>query len=182
MFTKAGKQAIQAMSVWTTVANQYNTIPMFPNSSVRNTTNAQRWISYVNGNLISTLNCVLNTNPGIHLGSGTVTPTENDYILTSQITSGISVIVSGIARGVDSSNRLYMELVLNVTNTSSSNITVSEVGLVSGNIQCCTSASATATQANNILLDHTLLDSPVTIAPSDTAAIKYRITSDMTFS
>lgn len=182
MFTKAGKQAIQSMSVWTANNNQFNTIPMFPSASVRNTQNAERWVSYVNGNIVNSLSYIANYNSGIHLGSGTTTPTENDYALTSQITSGLTVTTTGITRGRDSSDRLYMECVLNVTNTSSANITIAEVGLVSGNVVCCNTSSATTAAANNILIDHTLLTSPVTIAPSDTAAIKYRITSDMTFS
>lgn len=182
MYTKAGIQAIKSMTVWGNYSSQYTTIPMFPSSSIRNTANGERWISYVNGNLINSLSFVTNQNSGIVLGSGTTAPTENDYHLETQITSGIAVTVSGITRGVDSSDRLYMEVTLNVSNTSSSDITIAEVGLVSGNIMCASSSTSSSVGANNVMIDRTLLDSPVTIIPSGSAAIKYRIISDMTFS
>ena len=181
MWTKAGKQALQTYAIWTQQNNTSNAKPMFPNSSIRNTSNQERWVSYVNGHLYSSCNYAANLNQGLHIGSGTTAPTENDYKLQTQITSGISVVLTGTVRGVDTNNLPYMDLTYTITNTSSSSITIAELGLVSQNIYCCTSSTATSATSNQVLLDRTLLSTPITFPANETAAVKYRITCEMNF-
>ena len=181
MWTKAGKQALQTVAIWNATANVNTAKPMFPNSSIRNTSNQERWVSYVNGNLFSNLTIVTNANQGIHIGSGITTPTENDYKLGTQITSGFSATSSNAVRGVDLDGKPYMELTYTITNTGSASMTISEMGIVTQNVWCCNTSTATSASTNHVLLDRTLLATPVTIEAGDSAAIKYRITCDMTF-
>lgn len=181
MITKACKQAIQTYPVWTTQNNTANAKPMFPSASVKNTAGQDRWVSFANGNLLSALNIQLNaTNAGFHFGSGTTAPTENDYKMESDFTSGISVVLNSSARSY--TPKPHMTFTFTITNTGSSSVTVSEVGIVTANIQCCTSSSATSASSNNILIDRTLLDTPLTIAPSSTAALEYTVNCEMSFS
>ena len=183
MFTKAARQALQTVPTWTTVADSRNTIPMFPNDSIRNTNNDERWVSLLDGNLISTLSCGGYYQwSGFKFGSGNTAPTINDYALETPLTdSDYSATLTNTVRGVDNGVP-YMEFTFVLTNISSSSITVSEVCYVSNNITVCTSSSGTSVARNDIMVDRTLLASPVTIAAGDTAAIKYRISCDMSFS
>ena len=184
MLTKAGKQAIAVMPVCNGQNTSPNTVPMFPTDSIRNTSNQERWISYVSNALFNTFAFTNNAaNSGFHLGSGTTAPTENDYKMETDITSNVTCTLASTSRGVDSNGKQYMEFVYTVTNTAASgNMTIGECGLVSSNINCCTSASATSASGNNILIDRTVLATPITIAPQGSAALKYRITCDMSFS
>lgn len=184
MLTKAAKQAIQTVPVWTAQNNTYNAKPMFPNTPIKNVDNADRWVSFLNGNMLSSINVITanNKNAGFHFGSGTNAESENDYYLQTPITSYLQGVLNTFIRGVDS-NKPFMEATLTVTNTgTSNNITVAEIGLVTGNIYVCTSNSATSASSNNILLDRTVLENPIVLAPLATAAIRYRITCDMSFS
>lgn len=181
MITKAGKQLLQTVPIWTNQNNVYNAKPMFPTESIRNTSNQERWVSWLNGILFNQVTIQYNaTNAGFHFGSGTTAPTENDYKMQTDITSGVSIILNTSERGIDS-GVLYMAYTFTVTNNSSANITIAEMGYVTGNASCCNSASATSASNNNVLIDRTLLDTPLTIAPRETAAITYKITCDMSF-
>ena len=181
MLTRAGKQAVQTFVNWTTQDNSRNSIPMFPSASIRNTGNEERWVSAVTGNLLSSTNVVSNNWAGFQIGSGSTAPAETDYKLNTQITSGFSGSLSYTERGIDNGS-LYMEFGLLITNTGSSNLTVAEVGIVTNNIKCCNSSSATSASNQDVMIERTLLSSPVTIAPTETTLIKYRVTSSMSFS
>ena len=182
MLTKAAKQAICTFASWNKSENAASSIAMFPNDSIRTTQNQERWISALDGALISTTSVVTNVAyPGFSIGSGTTPPTENDYNLESTITSGFTMVLSGSTRGIDSNGKFYMEFNFTITNTSGASMTVSEICLKTANARACSSPSATTATGTNIMVDRTLLTTPVTIANSGSASIKYRITSDMSF-
>lgn len=181
MITKAGKQGIRTFVTWTGQNTTPNIKAMFPNEPIYNNQHQQRWICAVVSTFVTALNIQYNYNAGFSFGSGNTAPTEDDYFLESQITSGLSSVLTGSSRGVDSNGKLYMEYLFTVTNTSNANITIAEMGITSS-WSVCTSASATSASNNNILIDRTVLDTPVTIEPNNSAAIRYRITSDISFS
>ena len=181
MLTKAAKQLLQTVPIYSGLNNTNTAKPMFPNDRIKNTANQERWISFLQGNLMSSTNIVFNANAGFVFGTGSTAPTENDYILESQITSGITGVLTNTVRGIDTNNKPYIEFTFTVTNTGSSSISITEIGYVTGNAYCCTSSTATSAANNNVLIDRTLLDGAVTIAAGNSAAIKYRLTSDMTF-
>ena len=109
---------------------------------------------------------------GIWLGTGTTTPTEDDYNMQNQITSGISCSTSK-SNGVDANNNAFSKFIITVTNTSGSSITISEAAYVQGIPAASTPSGSVSWEA--IMLDHTLLDSPVTIAAGDVAVIEYTL-------
>lgn len=184
MLTKIAQQAIQTVPVWNGQNNTYNAKPMFPNDPVKNVDGTNRWVSFVNGNILSSINVITanNKNAGFHFGSGTNAESEDNYYLQTPITAYLSGVLNSFVRGVEGS-KPYMEATLTVTNTgTSSDITVAEIGIITGNIWVCTSNSATSASGNNMLFDRTILENPIVLTPLQTAAIRYRITCDMSFS
>ena len=109
---------------------------------------------------------------GIWLGSGTTTPTEEDYNMPNQITSGISCSTSK-TNGVDENGNAFSKYILTVTNTSGSAKTISEIAFAQG-IPAAPSPTGSVSW-ECVMLDHTLLDSPVTIAAGDVAVIEYTL-------
>lgn len=114
---------------------------------------------------------------GIHLGSGTATPTENDTQLGNFIESGLSGTCTLGTVYMDDSDHIVTPLVVGVTNTTDSPITISEIGLTK---QVKGPTSATSTSTNNtqsVLVSHDLLPEPITLPPSGSATIVYKFRS-----
>jgi len=109
---------------------------------------------------------------GIHVGSGTTPPTENDYNLENQITSGLSG-TSTFSYGIDNDGNAYMHVVLVIRNTSNADITISEIGSFQV-VRASSSQFSTGSASNQyVMFDRSLLPQPVTIAPGDYATIQY---------
>lgn len=181
MLTKAGKQAIYTLTNWTSTSNAQNVKAMFPEDSIRNTANNERWLSHVNGNLISHLNCVANQNAGFSIGSSTTPVSDSDYFLKNQITSGYNMTLTHMIRGIDPLGKIYLEFWFDIENTSINNMTIAEIGLTTYSTICVNSASATSGSSNNVMIDRTVFDSPVTISSLESCTVRYRITSDISF-
>ena len=108
-----------------------------------------------------------NVGIGISLGSGSTPAAETDYALESIITSGISTSII-TAMQQDSNGNPQTIDTITVTNTGSSDITIGEIGM-------------TVTPKNSgtliyVLVDRTVLDSPITIPANESAVITYTIT------
>jgi hypothetical protein len=106
---------------------------------------------------------------GIWLGSGTTPPTEMDYNLESRITSGLAVSGTVVTYDADQNGNPYLVYLFSLTNTSSSTITISEIGYVQQ-----MSGSGYGSDSY-ILLDRTVLENPITIEPGEDAAVKYEL-------
>ena len=182
MLTKAGKQCIIAALSSSGINNAQNNITMFPEDSIKDISGNTRWISWLNGALLNNTSMIKNMSYGIVIGTGNTAPTENDYFLESQITSGFDAVLSDGHRGRDGNGKIYMEFVYIISNTGTSDLTIKEIGAVTYNARVKTSASTTSVNNAYILVDRTLLDSPLTIAPNKGGLLTYRITSDITVS
>ena len=101
----------------------------------------------------------------IVLGSGTTPATVDDYKLENQITSGLT---GTTAITVDEDNDAIY--VLTLTNTSSEDITIGEVGIFAS---CFTKNSSSSTAL--FLLERTVLDAPITIPAGGIGTIDYSI-------
>lgn len=110
---------------------------------------------------------------GIHFGRGTTAPTEEDYALESLITSGLSISVSS-SHSLDGSGNPALQLDITVTNTSSADITVGEIGYAQS-LHASTAQGSTSNAYRVCLLDRTVLDSPVTIPAGGYAVIRYTL-------
>jgi len=115
-----------------------------------------------------------NTN-GIQIGTGNTAATEDDYKLETQITNGMSASSPALTCDVDSSGNPYIEYLFTLTNTTSSDITVREIGYVQQFRLADTQGGSFSSTSRYLLLDRTVLDTPVTVPANDSAAIKYRL-------
>lgn len=113
-------------------------------------------------------------NYGIVFGSGDTPAALSDYKLASEITSGLSGAVTD-STGIDGNGNIYLNLDIVLTNTSSSDITIKEIGWC-GTLYCSTSVGATTGAAKYALVERTVLETPVTIAAGEYETIRYRIT------
>lgn len=111
---------------------------------------------------------------GVHVGSGNTAPTEDDYDLESEITSGLTANTAAPIFNVDADGNPYIDIVFTLTNTTASDITVREVGYVQQNMTASTLGSPVNDSAR-LLMDRTLLDSPVIVPANGAAAIKYTL-------
>lgn len=111
---------------------------------------------------------------GIQIGSGTTPATENDYVLENRIASGYVASSVTYNFNVDAYGNPYLEYLFTITNNTQEDITISEMGYVQ---QCFASSvqGASASTKYNFLIDRTVLDNPVTIAASESAAVKYTL-------
>lgn len=105
----------------------------------------------------------------IRIGSGTTPATFNDYNLESHITSGFSASYSQISKTFTEEGAVW-SVIHTITNTSSSPLTVGEIGCFAG-IKTTSSGSY-----NAVMIDRTVLDTPVTIPVNGVAQITYTIT------
>lgn len=92
---------------------------------------------------------------GIAFGSGTTPPQKTDYKLENHITTGLTY--SG--NNTDETNGV-VHWVQTVQNTSTAQITITEVGLF-------TKDSSYPTQCSTYLLTRTVLDTPVVLQPDE---------------
>lgn len=111
------------------------------------------------------------TNGGISVGTGSTSPTENDYNLESTITSGLSGSIT-TSQSLDASNNPQVTFLVALTNTSSGSITVSEIGYKQRLGTSSTQGSTSSTQGV-FLFDRTVLTTPLTIPAGESGVIKY---------
>lgn len=114
---------------------------------------------------------------GISVGSGSTAPAETDYQLVTPITSGLTGTVTA-TKNVDGSGNTSITFAVTLTNTSGSNITVSEIGYKQEIAASDTLNGTTATD-RVFLLDRSTFNT-ITIAPSGQAAIDYTLKSVVT--
>lgn len=113
-----------------------------------------------------------NTSSGIRVGSGSTPASVNDYELESMITSGISGSVSfDSSRQIDGSGNYQSVYLVSITNTGSVDVVVSEIGYAINAYGATNNGGSR--QEIKILIDRTLLNTPVTIAPGESAVITY---------
>lgn len=104
--------------------------------------------------------------PSVVFGTGTTPATLSDYKLESTITSGISASASGSASNTEDTGTLTF--VYTVNNTSSESITIGEIGYRA-------SVPDRSGHVYNVLIDRTVLDTPVTIPAGSSGTLVYVI-------
>lgn len=108
----------------------------------------------------------------IYFGSGTSPVTREDYSLKF-VDSSLSVQNTKFT-GKDDSGRPYCKHVLLCTNVSSVSVTIAEIGYAPRMYGVDESGS---NHKDPVLMDRTLLSSPVTLAPGESCSIDYSITN-----
>jgi hypothetical protein len=119
--------------------------------------------------------CRLNDDAGIHFGSGTTAATEDDYYLENKIRSGLQFQL-GMVNGLDEYDNPYLRYDIMVTNTNAiggADITIGEIGYTQNVIVL--NAAGTGNDRVCVMLDRTVLTTPVTLAPQEYALIRYTL-------
>lgn len=119
---------------------------------------------------------------GIALGSGTTPVTDEDYTMESLITSGLQASFATVAKAYDSEEgKSYSYINITVTNTGANEVTISEIGIFATSRTSATRGATVSTSNDvSVMIDHTLLNAPITIPATEAAVIQYRFEIDDT--
>lgn len=171
MITRNFKNILSAMLARS--SGNYGTLPIKGISGKTVYTNTGASTASFPFNTATTGFTLISSSGGVHVGTGDTPPTENDYILQSQITSGLSgsvVVSKQIENGM-----LYLVLDVTLTNTSSDSITIREIGYYQYHMYCTVQGESGVANNFPFLMERTVLESPVTIPAGDFATIRYKV-------
>ena len=101
---------------------------------------------------------------GILFGTGTTPPTIDDYTISGEIITGLAATVA-YDTSYDDTGRT-MKATYTITNNNDNAVTIGEIAAFSGSGN---------SSGYSILLDRTVLDSPVTIEPGGVGQVTYTI-------
>lgn len=120
---------------------------------------------------------------GILFGTGATPPTEEDYALESLIANNGSQRISATSAGgvivgqtADNTYVAYADYVLQ--NKTSADITITEVGIV-GEV-CSKFTSTSSYDFRHVLLERTVLDTPMVIPAGGSKMFTYKVTFNQT--
>lgn len=144
------------------------------NKQIKNTSNVTYYPSAHGINW--TPNMVFNANQGVSIGTGDTAATDEDVNLESIITTGITAATPIATKGMDG-DKCFVTLRYVLSNTTSADIVIKEVGL---KIQVAAATSAGSSSSTNIvvLVDRTVLATPLTVPASSNAVLEYTLESD----
>ena len=125
-------------------------------------------------NLLSKLQTSANSHNGVVLGDGDTPPTFEDYTLAGNPISNFTFTASMSTLKTDDSGATIRAL-YTITNNNSVEITIKEIGLIVNPTQFSSSLGAD----KKILLERTVLDTPVTIPAGGIGQVVYTITFNL---
>lgn len=103
---------------------------------------------------------------GVYLGSGETPVARSDYKIDPVKLGKVTYSVNW---GLDDSGKPYTLFSIAYGNNSNQNVKISEIGYFL--------SVSTVKDLGPVLIDRTLLDSPVVVAPGESCGIKYKITN-----
>lgn len=173
MFTKWYKLALRARFCYTNIAGMKDCIGTTFTIYGKNA--SQRYPSEFGMFGLALERCYLTDAPTttmVSIGKGATPATENDYKLETPYTDADGLAVtSGKVNIVNGENEDVLSNTYMITNNGTENAVISEIGLF---LDAPVASGSTAT-GKRILAERTVLDDPVTVAPGDSATIKYEI-------
>lgn len=115
-------------------------------------------------------------NTGTYFGDGTGELTRDSYKLFGNVITGLAV-TSNI-KTTRENDIVTKEVTFTVANNNAQDITISEIGIFggSGKYYPNIDSSSTSSYSDYLLLEHTLLDEPVTIPAGGVGQVTYTIT------
>ena len=143
----------------------------------KNTSGVTKYVKAVNSNYgyIGGSFSLSNSVDGFHVGKGTTLPTENDYALEDPITSGLTANTATVIWANTENEPDDCTYAITLRNSSEGDITISEIGYYA-QFGCTSSQGNTGGYGTAVfMIDRTLLDTPVTIAPGETVTINCKI-------
>lgn len=125
--------------------------------------------------------CLLNTfctsyanaanNGGVVFGTGNAAPTLDDYKLSGDIVSGVTV-TSALKKSTVENDHV-LSCTYTITNGSTSTKTISEVGF--WGMMCNSTSGTSFSNRYAVLFERTVLDTPVVIEPQGVGVVVYTI-------
>lgn len=112
-------------------------------------------------------------NAGVSIGTGSTAATVNDYQLEATITSDVWQTCM-LDTGLDGDGKAYVAYELIVKNTGETNLTIAEVGYKQP-LYAATAQGGTSSAVRVCLLDRTVLDTPLVLAPGEFGEITYKL-------
>lgn len=174
MLTKFGKIAIQFTNASQYPLFQPNPYPEKGVITFKNVLGADKFFSvFLRGN--SDYPVTSYNDAGVIFGSGDTPATENDYNLESKITSGVTITKGSnrVYRWDFENKKLYIGMDYTIANNGSSALEIKEIGKqVSVYTSSELNGDAT-TNENRVLLDRTVLETPVTIPAGESGVVRY---------
>ena len=128
-------------------------------------------VGYLGGLLLSVLNAA-SYSQGVLFGDGNAAVTINDHCLSGNVIPLLSANVAVSKTNEVSDSGLIVKAKYTITNVASTDITIREVGLMEG-YRYYNGGSEAA-----ILVERTVLDTPVTIPAGGIGQVEYTITSN----
>lgn len=112
-------------------------------------------------------------NAGMAFGTGTVPPSLEDYWLSGDLITTVAILLCTVTTDVGDGSARYTNAIT-VQNTSATDtIVINEMGIVA-NLYHSTSTSGVSDQiSSNCLVDRTVFDTPLTLAPGAQGVITY---------
>ncbi len=107
---------------------------------------------------------------GVRLGTGDAPATSDDYNFSGTLITGYSF--TAVVKTQNSAESDKITAIYTITNTSSSEITIKEIGIVAK----MSSSTGAAQKRDMGLLERTVLDTPVTIPAGGVGQVEYTIT------
>ena len=126
--------------------------------------------------LLSKLQKSAGSNNGVVLGDGDTPPTFEDYTLAGNLISNFTFTASTSVLKTDDSGATIRAL-YTITNNNSEEITIKEICLIVNATQYSSGSGLYA--KNKIVLDRTVLDTPVTIPAGGIGQVEYTITLNL---
>lgn len=192
MLTRWAKRVLQAAMGVTNYGSTMQYGQLLPTNNYGNTADIEvkawngntYYINGINSTMSKTLvNSLGVTHNGFAFGSGNSAESEDSYTLDSIISSGISASFAESDEKDMASNKRMHHINITVTNNGGSEITIKEVGIFNYPIGTATTRGSTvitsSSYKHDILIDRTVLASPVTIAPGASALIRYTFEYDI---
>ncbi len=116
---------------------------------------------------------------GISVGTSDTAATDEDVNLASTITSGLTGVITN-THGMDNDDP-YVIFNIVLTNSTASDIVIREVGFKQ-NVYSGTTVGATSGTGNNLMLvDRTVLPTPLTVPAKGNAALQYKLKCSYNF-
>lgn len=112
-------------------------------------------------------------NAGIYVGTGQTPATEEDYSLENKIVSGLTPGTPTTRGGVDENGNPYIEYTFMLSNTTANDIIIREIGYYQNASLASTIGGSSSTE--RILIDRTVLPTPVTVPANGEAVLRYTL-------
>lgn len=129
-----------------------------------NTSNSPKYLFEYFTNANKTVVTSVNS-PGAAFGTGSTSPTPDDYWLSGDLITTIRIVATTVTVSIANGSYTFTNT-MTVTNSGTDTVVINELGIMSN-------AHHDSSGLTAILLDRTVFDTPLTLAPGEQGVITY---------